>query len=806
MEQDHRAGQGEAAPNSPALIEPRQPRKTAPGLYVAIAVLSVIGFGLAVLAVEVQSAMRAYITAESDWSKSQKEVVFWLDRAADTGEETWIEKTREAIKVPLYDLQARLALERESPDQDSAVRKFIQAGNHPEDAVRMAWLFRHFRAAPFIRKSVALWQETDPFILRLHAITGEIEAELRSGGQDTAAVSSLRQEASLIADKLRPLQTEFSHSLSDASRSLNAWLKVTAAVTIGVLAFAIGCTFRWATRRIAESERQFRDTFEQAAMGMAQLQPDGTLVAVNHALCKLLEYPPGELVGKSLVELLHPDQDIDSFQQLAAVSDGSESQECKVRTRNGTALFCRFSLSRVDEAWRGRHHMILGVEDVTEARDLMHKLQHQARHDALTGTINRYEFEEQLDLAIYHARVHGTRHAFCFIDLDQFKVINDTAGHLAGDEVLQETTRLLQRELRQTDILARLGGDEFGVILQDCDEAAALEVAEKLREAIEGYAFHSGNAVLRLGASIGCVAINETTCDSAALLKVADTACYMAKDYGRNRVVHYSEDDQAIQSRHSEMEVLAQIRAALNNDRFVLYAQELRSLRGAKLTRCEVLVRMLDSKGETVSPGRFLPAAERYQMAADIDRWVVRASLDTLARHPQQLAYLDSCHINLSGQSIGREDFLSFLEQALDQSPVDPRKLCFEITETAAISNLADARHFFERLNHRGCTFALDDFGSGLSSFGYLTSLPVDVVKIDGAFVRDAPDNEIHRAFVKSIGEIVSLMGKSVVAESVETDAIRDCMAELGIQWAQGYGIHFPGPMEELLRTFGSRS
>lgn len=642
MEQNHRTGQGRPTLNSPALLESGQPRATASGVYAAIALLSIIGFGLAFLAVEIQSGMRAYVAAESDWSKSQKEMVYWLDRAVDTGDKVWLENAREAIQVPLYDMRARLVLELEEPDQDSAVRKFIQAGNQPEDAARMAWLFRYFRDAPYIRKSVALWRESDSYILRLHTIISEVEAKLRSGGRDAVALNRLRQEVSLIAEKLRPLQTQFSHSLSDASRSLSDGLKVAAAVTIGALALAIGCVFRWATRRIAESERQFRDTFEQAAMGMAQMQPDGTLVAVNHAVCKLLGYPPDELIGKSLEELLHPGQDPDCFRQLVAISDGPESQECQVMTRDGRALWCRFSLSRVDDTWRGRYHMILGVEDVTEARDLMHKLQHQARHDALTGTINRYEFEEQLDLAIHDARTLGTRHAFCFIDLDQFKVVNDTAGHLAGDEVLQETTRLLQRELRQTDILARLGGDEFGVILRDCDEAATVEVAEKLREAIEGYVFRSGEALLRLGASIGCVAINENTRDSAALLKVADTACYMAKDYGRNQVVHYSEDDQAIQSRHSEMEVLAQIRAALSENRFVLYAQEIRSLRGEKLTRCEVLVRMLDPQGNKVSPGLFLPAAERYQMAADIDRWVVRASLEMLTRHPQQLERLDS--------------------------------------------------------------------------------------------------------------------------------------------------------------------
>lgn len=801
MEQDRQLSKNKGDSKPPALPSPHRRRSTTVSANLAIILLALLGLGLTTLALEIQSASRAYVAAESEWSKSQKEAVYWLDRAADTGDRLWLEQARNALQVPLADLKARLAMEQSGPDYDAAKQYFIEAKSHPGDAARMAWLYRYFRNAPYVRDAIAYWRDSDRYILRLQANLNGLEALFKEDPVDDAAIAGLREDVGQIARDLRPIQTAFSETLNEASRWINFWLKILATVAIGALAVAIVFVFRWATLRIAESERQFRDTFEQAAMGMAQMRPDGTLIAVNNALCGLLGYTRKDLVGGSLAALLHPDQDPDNLQQFLAIVEVPKSQEHRLVTRDGTSIWCRLSLARVDDAWKGRDHMILGVQDVTETRDLMQKLHFQARHDALTGTINRYEFEEQLAVIIHHARVHKTQHAFCFIDLDQFKVVNDTAGHLAGDEVLQEVTRLLQRELRQTDILARLGGDEFGVILRDCGDKAAVEVAEKLREAIEGYVYHSGDTLLRLGASIGCVAINETTLDAADLLKVADTACYMAKDYGRNRVVHYSQDDLALQSRHAEMEVLTKIRSALTDNRFVLYAQEIRSLTGSEPPRFEVLVRMLDAQGNTLPPGQFLPAAERYQAAPDIDRWVVQASLDTLARHPRQLAHLGSCHINLSGQSISREDFLSFLERALDHSTVDPSKLCFEITETAAISNLADARHFFQRLHQRGCTFALDDFGSGLSSYGYLTTLPVEVVKIDGSFVCDALENEIHRAFVKSIGEIVSLMGKSAVAESVETDAIRDCMAELGIQWGQGYGIHRPCPMEAFLNT-----
>ncbi|SFR61191.1 PAS domain S-box-containing protein/diguanylate cyclase (GGDEF) domain-containing protein [Marinobacter daqiaonensis] len=781
--------------------DPRRSRKTAVRVYLFVALIALAGFGLSVLALEIQSAVRAFVAGESDWSKSQKEVVYWLDRAADTGDPLWLEQARAALEVPLADLRARQAMERQPQDTDAALRQFIAAGNHPADAARMVWMFRYFQSAPHIRDAIANWRKADPYILRLQTIIGEMEAQLDSPdlADSRRQIKSLREEVSRIAQELRPLQDGFTDELGKGSRLLESWLQVIAATAFGALAVAISLLFRWATRRIAGSERQFRDTFEQAAMGMAQMRPDGRLVAANRALGELLGYSRDELAGRYLAEFLHPDQASDSLESLFLAGETPQTQEFKLRTRDDTPVWCRFSLSRVEDTWHGRPHMILGVQDITEARDLMHNLHYQARHDALTGTINRYEFEKHLAAAIHQAHTKGMRHALCFIDLDQFKVVNDTAGHLAGDEVLQEVTRLLRRELRQSDILARLGGDEFGVILLDCNETAAVEVAQKLREAIEGYVFSSDDRQLRMGASIGCVCIDETMRDPTDLLRAADTACYMAKDYGRNRVVLYSPDDHALQSRRSEMEALAQIRAALTSNRFTLYAQRIKSLAGGEKLHCEILVRMLDLNGNTIPPGRFLPAAERYHIAPDIDRWVVGATLKALAEHPQRLEQLGSCHINLSGQSIGREDFLAFLELALDHSPVDPGKLCFEITETAAISNLADARHFFERLRQRGCTFALDDFGSGLSSFEYLTSLPVDFVKIDGVFVRDLLDNEVHRSIVKSIGEIDSLMGRSTVAECVETDAIRDCVAELGIHWVQGYGIHRPCPLDDLL-------
>ena len=800
MDQEQRAPHGRDGANFSAKWAPGRSRAVAISAYALIFTLALIGFGLTVLVLEAESAVRAYVAGESQWSKAQKEAVYRLERFAANGETSDLKAARQALEVPLADLRARRAMEQNPPDRDAAIRYLVKGRNHPDDAPRMVRLYLHLHDAPYVRDAMDYWRDSDPYIRRLAAIADEIEAHVEAA-HTGGIMLALREEVGQIARELRPLQDGFSDALGERSRFAARWLRGSAAAIFGALAFFTAATFRWAIRRIADSEKKFRDTFEQAAMGMAQMRPDGTLLAVNNAFCDLLRYSRNDLVGSHLSEFLHPEQDPASLHRLLAGVDAPNTHEYQFTTRSGAPVWCKLSPSRVDPTGNGRNHLILGVEDVTEARELMHKLHYQARHDALTGTINRHEFEERLAQALRDARDNGVQHALCFIDLDQFKVVNDTCGHLSGDEVLQDVTRLLQRELRRTDILARLGGDEFGVILRDCDQTAAIEVAEKLREVIGDYVFTSDEVMLRLGASIGCVPIDGAAVDGEDLLRAADTACYLAKDYGRNRVVPYSPEDHGLQLRHSEMASLTRIRAALSAERFVLYAQGMRSVGDVEPARFEILLRMLDPAGNEVAPDRFLPAAERYQIAPEIDRWVVEETLRTLARHPQQLESLGACHINLSGQSIGREDFLGFLEETLDRSPVDPRKLCFEITETAAITNPADAGHFFRRLHQRGCGFALDDFGTGLSSFGYLTNMPVDMIKVDGTFVRDALENKTHQAIVKAIGEISAIMGKGAVAEYVETDAAATRMAELGIGWLQGYAIHRPCPLEEFLRA-----
>jgi diguanylate cyclase (GGDEF)-like protein/PAS domain S-box-containing protein len=449
---------------------------------------------------------------------------------------------------------------------------------------------------------------------------------------------------------------------------------------------------------------------------------------------------------------------------------------------------------------------VIALRDTTNSRNMARQLSWQATHDALTGLENRRAFEEELRQAIALAKQLSFRHCLLYLDLDQFKVVNDTCGHAAGDELLKQLSFQLQQQVRGSDTLARLGGDEFGVLLHRCPLDKATEIARNLLTTIRSFRFVWHEKQFTIGASIGVVSVDGEMRESDAMSK-ADLACYAAKEAGRNRLHVYEEHDEELAQRHSEMQWVSRINHALERNHFVLFYQTIAPLRATDEGRhFEVLVRMQDPVGNLIPPGQFMPAAERYNLMPAIDRWIIAAALEWLMTLPELVAGLDTCTINLSGHSLGDPSLAEFIAHELERTAISPTKICFEITETAAIANLGRTRELIGKLKVLGCRFALDDFGAGFSSFAYLKSLPVDYLKIDGGFVRNMVEDATDATMVRAIHDVGHALGIKTIAEFVENDAIVQRLREIGVDYAQGYGIAPPRPFSELMRAAAART
>ena len=547
---------------------------------------------------------------------------------------------------------------------------------------------------------------------------------------------------------------------------------------------------------LTASEIRFRRLYDDTPAIFFNVAQDGTIITVNKYGAKHLGYDVDELRGKNVTTIIHKN-DIqtsrEKIKQCFEVPDVVHRWDLQKVHKNGQVIRVRESVRVVNDA-HGESTLFIACEDISEAFRLSEELSYQATHDALTGLVNRSEFERRLQRVIEANQSMNAEHAICYLDLDQFKVINDTCGHLAGDELLRQLSELLFSQVRKRDTLARLGGDEFGVLMEHCDIAHARRVTDSLRAIVEEFRFVWQDKKFSIGVSIGLVPISIELGNVNEVLSAADAACYAAKDAGRNRVHIYSIDDKQVNQHRGEMKWVARINQALEDDLFALYYQKIVPIDQSKNhgEHYELLIRMIDKEGDIIPPGAFLPAAERFGLSTKIDLWVVNSAFSWLAMHPAKQKKLELCTINLSGQTLGNDGFMEYLINKLDENLVVPSKICFEITETSAIANLANAIRFIKKIREKGCRFALDDFGSGVSSFAYLKNLPVDYLKIDGAFVRDIKADRIDRAMVKSINEIGQIMGKKTIAEFVENDAILQELKKIGVDYAQGYGISKP--------------
>ena len=451
---------------------------------------------------------------------------------------------------------------------------------------------------------------------------------------------------------------------------------------------------------------------------------------------------------------------------------------------------------------RDRMRNIIGAvmvfHDISKEKRLFRQLSYQASHDATTGLINRQEFVNRLVAAIADSHQNPTHtHALLYIDLDQFKVVNDTFGHTAGDELLRQVMEVIQGNIRTTDILARLGGDEFGILLERCSEDRAMEIAEAIRNAIENYRFAWQDTYTNIRCSIGMYMVNKESPDAANVMSSADVACYSAKDMGRNQIHLYRDCDAS--ARHEEMKWVSRITSAVEENRLELYYQPIIGIGSdaEKRGHYELLLRMRDENGEIVGPDQFIPAAERYNLMPTLDRWVIHEALSQLAdKTPDSKQARFTLAINLSGTSLSEDRFLDFVIGELEKQKLPAGAICFEITETAAISNLSRVVHFMQTLKKLGCKFSLDDFGSGLSSFTYLKNLPVDFLKIDGQFIRNVVDDTVDESMVKAINQVGNAMGIATIAERVETKEVLDKLSALGVKYAQGFYIARPSSVQ----------
>jgi diguanylate cyclase (GGDEF)-like protein/PAS domain S-box-containing protein len=568
-----------------------------------------------------------------------------------------------------------------------------------------------------------------------------------------------------------------------------------------------------------EDQDRLERVLEASGLGLWELDVDTGDFHVDARCARNLGYAPDQLDASwdTGVAIIHPDDAIRVSRLFEAHLRG-ETPELEYETRmltqartwtwvagrgrlvrgpDGRATHVSGTLKNIDAEHAARESLAAANARLTA---LAGQLRHQAAHDPLTGLVNRRGFEERLEQLLASARAEDRAHALCYLDLDHFKVVNDTCGHAAGDELLRRLPGEIEPLLRPGDTLARLGGDEFALLLPDCALDEARRLAGRVRDAVRAFRFGWQYRSFSLGASIGVVGLTAASRGREAVLGAADTACYVAKEQGPNHVHVSYPHDLAVLRRRGEMRWVARLKAALEEDRFRLHYMSIAPLAGGSPRHHELLLRLADGRGTLVLPGAFLPVAERYQLMPQVDEWVIGHALGrlgaALARDPALAGHRFG--INLSGESLRNPQLLALIESALALHRVPASMLYFEFTETAAIANLRAAAGFMDRLHALGCHLALDDFGNGMSSFTYLKHLPVDYLKIDGGFIRDLLASPVDQAIVRAVQAVGEQMGIATIAEYVENEAIRERLRGMGIHYAQGHAVALPAPLDGL--------
>ena len=558
--------------------------------------------------------------------------------------------------------------------------------------------------------------------------------------------------------------------------------------------------------QLADQHELLRVTLQSIGDAVITTDAQSRVTWLNPAAERMTGWLSSEALGRPLTQVFHiVHEETRKLTQSPVATCLAEDKI--VGLANNTVLISRngdeFGIEDSAAPIRNLSGDVLGVvlvfHDVTEQRRMSGEMNYRATHDALTGLVNRAEFETRLRRSLDKAHEDRSEHALLYIDLDQFKLVNDACGHSVGDQLLQQVAKLLRETVRARDTLARLGGDEFAVILEHCVSDQAQRVAQQICDRMEEFRFIHDDRRFRIGTSIGLVPLDNRWANTAAAMQAADTSCYAAKEAGRNRVHAWFDTDEAMRTRHGEMQWATRLEQALDEDRFVLFAQRIEALdHSSNGLHAEVLIRLTNTDGSLIPPGAFMPAAERFHMATRIDRWVLKRAVQQIQAIPD-LNVLDTLCINLSGQSVGDRAFHRHAIDTLTEAgSVVCRRICLEITETAAVTNMADAAIFIEQVRALGTRVALDDFGVGASSFGYLKNLKVDLLKIDGSFIRDVIDDPLDAAAVRCFVDVARVVGVKTVAEFVDRPKVLEHVREIGIDYAQGFLLHRPEPMENL--------
>lgn len=531
---------------------------------------------------------------------------------------------------------------------------------------------------------------------------------------------------------------------------------------------------------------------------------NGVITYCNPAACRTLKFNttacPGTHINKLL--MLKTDESLPIDALSTHKSSTNKNTHIGFREdKNGIQTAIDWSSAMITDKQKQSQGIVFTISDITDAYNLENQLKHQATHDNLTNLINRNEFDTRLNNCLSSTNNPAARHSLLYIDLDQFKVVNDTCGHQAGDQLLRQLATFLTPKVRSRDTLARLGGDEFGVLLESCPSNIARKVANNILHTIQDFRFIWEDKTFNIGASIGIAHFHSGNQIENNPLSIADMACYKAKEEGRNRIIEEEIGTPVhLTNPHQQMQWVSKINLALEENKFVLFQQKIARIKPSinKQLHYEILIR-LQGENELISPGAFLPPAERYSLIHRIDHWVIKNTFAWLAEHPRVLEQTGQCSINLSGLSLSDKNLSIIVKQQLTEYGIDCKKICFEITESSAIQNLGLAISFMTNMKKLGCTFSLDDFGTGMSSFSYLKQLPVDHLKIDGHFIKDIHTDPIDLAMTRSINEIAHVMGMTTIAEFVENEDILQILKHLDVDYAQGYHIAKPAPLDELL-------